>query len=77
MPAAEPANPHPALTTPPAATSRASWPRRLVSAVGIVGIPTYTRLVRATVLQQRELDYVHAARARWAPRRCASSRAAI
>jgi len=32
-------------------------------AVGIVGIPTYTRLVRATVLQQREQEYVLAARA--------------
>lgn len=32
-------------------------------AVGIVGIPTYTRLVRASVLQQREQEYVLAARA--------------
>jgi len=32
-------------------------------AVGVVEIPAYTRLVRAAVLQQRELDYVHAARA--------------
>ena len=32
-------------------------------AVGIVGIPSYTRVVRASVLQQKELDYVQAARA--------------
>ena len=32
-------------------------------AVGIVGVPAYTRVVRAAVLQQKELDYVQAARA--------------
>lgn len=32
-------------------------------AVGIVSIPTYARLIRATVLSVRELDYVAAARA--------------
>lgn len=32
-------------------------------AVGIVGVPSYTRVVRASVLQQKELEYVQAARA--------------
>ena len=32
-------------------------------AVGIVAIPAYTRVVRACVLQQKELEYVQAARA--------------
>lgn len=32
-------------------------------AVGIVAVPAYTRVVRAAVLQQRELEYVQAARA--------------
>ena len=35
----------------------------LMVAVGIVGVPTIARQVRAQVLTQRELDYVHAARA--------------
>jgi peptide/nickel transport system permease protein len=32
-------------------------------AVGIVAVPAYTRVVRAAVLQQKELEYVQAARA--------------
>lgn len=45
-----------------AVTGRPSLGMAMV-AVGIVGVPTYTRLVRATVLQQRELEYVLAAEA--------------
>jgi peptide/nickel transport system permease protein len=45
-----------------AMTDRPSLAMAMV-AVGIVGIPAYTRLVRATVLQQRGQDYVVAAQA--------------
>jgi peptide/nickel transport system permease protein len=45
-----------------AVTDRPSLGMAMI-AVGIVGIPAYTRVVRATVMQQAELDYVAAARA--------------
>ena len=45
-----------------ALTDRPSLQMAMV-AVGIVGVPSYTRVVRASVLQQAQLDYVQAARA--------------
>ena len=42
----------------------------LMIAVGIGGIPTYTRVVRASVLSGKELLYVLAARATGCPDRC-------
>lgn len=45
-----------------ALTNRPSLGMAMV-AVGVVGVPTYTRLVRAAVLQQAQMEYVQAARA--------------
>ncbi len=45
-----------------ALTDRPSLQMAMV-AVGIVAVPAYTRIVRAAVLQQKELEYVQAARA--------------